>query len=40
MDKGQRYFRWLSYTAVIAVFIAVMLATLGKAVLIVLENVN
>ncbi len=40
MDKGQRYFRWLSYTAVIAVFFAVMLATLGKAVMIVLENVN
>ncbi|ABI39041.1 MULTISPECIES: hypothetical protein [Shewanella] len=40
MDKGQRYLRWLSYTAVIAVFCAVMLATLGKAVWVVLENVK
>ncbi|ESE43324.1 seryl-trna synthetase [Shewanella decolorationis S12] len=40
MDKGQRYLRWLSYTAIIAIFGAVMLATLGKAVWVVLENVN
>ncbi|ABN61658.1 hypothetical protein RJP56_07905 [Shewanella baltica] len=40
MDKGQRYLRWLSYTAVIAVFFAVMLATIGKAVWVVLENVK
>ncbi|MGI1943889.1 hypothetical protein [Shewanella glacialipiscicola] len=40
MDKGQRYFRWLSYTAVIAVFFAVMLATIGKAFWVVLENIT
>ncbi|ABL99982.1 conserved hypothetical protein [Shewanella amazonensis SB2B] len=39
MDNGQRYLRWLSYVAVIAVFVGIMFATLGKAFLIVLDNV-
>ncbi|WP_143562267.1 hypothetical protein [Shewanella morhuae] len=40
MDKSQRYFRWLSYTAVIAAFFAVMLATIGEAFWVVLENIS
>ncbi|AZQ10579.1 hypothetical protein STH12_01460 [Shewanella khirikhana] len=40
MDNGQRYLRWLSYMAVIAVFAAIMFATLGKAFLVVFENVK
>ncbi|WP_266097117.1 hypothetical protein [Shewanella cyperi] len=38
MDNGQRYIRWLSYMAIIAVFAGILLTTLGKAVFIVLDN--
>ena len=40
MDKGQRYLRWLSYTAVIAVFFCGDVMTIGKTVWVVLENVK
>ncbi|WP_345859161.1 hypothetical protein [Shewanella algae] len=40
MDKGQCYLRWLAYVAVIAVFSALFLATLGKAAMLVYENLK
>ncbi len=40
MDKGQRNFRWLSYMAVITVFVLIMFATLGKAFWVILENLK
>lgn len=38
MDKGGRYFQWLTYVVIIAIFGGVMLSTFGKAALLVLKN--
>ena len=38
MNNGGRYFQWLSYVVIICIFGAVMLATFGKALLLVLQN--
>jgi|GEM_PF-6725601 len=40
MDNGRRYFQWLTYVAIICVFGTVMLATFGKAALVVIKNMT
>ncbi|CAM3968951.1 seryl-tRNA synthetase [Shewanella sp. cp20] len=38
MDNGGRYFQWLTYVVIICIFAAVMLATFGKAIMLVMKN--
>jgi len=38
MDNGARYFQWMSYVVIICIFVAVMLATFGKALLLFLQH--
>ncbi len=38
MDNGGRYFQWLTYVVIICIFVAVMLATFGKAIMLVMKN--
>ncbi|ABO23885.1 Seryl-tRNA synthetase [Shewanella loihica] len=38
MDNGGRYFQWLTYVVIICIFFAVMLATFGKAIMLVMKN--
>ncbi len=38
MDNGRHSFQWLTYVVIICIFVGVMLATFGKAVLLILKN--
>ncbi|MFC3139519.1 MULTISPECIES: hypothetical protein [Shewanella] len=40
MDSSILYLRWLSYVAVIAVFVGIMFATFGEAIVLIMENVG